>query len=146
MEFSEIGKYGVEKQFDGYCRKILLRKACNCFSDLLNKTKHEKSLGDLSAAEMGQLVTNDTYPSFYTLFHVSGFETDILVANGELANAFLALDPARRDVVLMYYFFDLGDREIAKLMHLVRSAVEYRRLRALKAIKAILEQGKGIDE
>lgn len=31
-------------------------------------------------------------------------------------------------------------------MHLVRSTVEYRRLRALKAIKAILEQGKGIDE
>lgn len=70
MEFSEIGKYGVEKQFDSYCRKILHRKACNCFSDLLNKRKHEKSLGDLSAAEMGQLVTNDTYPSFYTLFHV----------------------------------------------------------------------------
>ena len=46
----------------------------------------------------------------------------------------------------MYYFFDLGDREIAKLMHLVRSTVEYRRLRALKAIKAILKQGKGIDE
>ena len=86
MEFSEIEKYGVEKQFDSYCRKILHRKACNCFSDLLNKTKHEKSLGDLSAAEMGQLVTNDTYPSFYTLFHVSGFETDILVANEELAN------------------------------------------------------------
>ncbi len=146
MEFSEMDKHGVERQFDSYCRKILHWKACNCFTELLNKAEHEKSLGDLSAAELEQLTTSDIYPSLYTLFHVPGFDADILVADEEIANAFLALDPAKRDVVLMYYFLDLRDREIAEMMHLVRSTVAYRRLRALKVMKAILEQEKGMEE
>lgn len=39
MAFSEKEKHGVERQFDSYCRKILYRKACNCFTELLNKAK-----------------------------------------------------------------------------------------------------------
>lgn len=143
MEFSKEQKQGVERQFDSYCHKILHLKACKCFADLTRKAKCEKSVEDLSVAEIKGLSANDVYPSFYTLFHIPEYEMSIAVKNEKIAKAITALTPDKRDVVLLYYFGDLRDWEIAELLHLVRRTVAYRRLTALESMKSILERLDG---
>ena len=53
----------------------------------------------------------DEYPSEQTHFHVQGY--DVAIENEDLANALTVLPDDKRDIVLLAYFLDMTDQEIA---------------------------------
>ena len=57
-----------------------------------------------------------------------------------LAEAMRTLPIEKRKTVLLYYFFDKSDVEIAKLLEIPRSTVQYRRTSSFKWLKRFLEE------
>ena len=46
----------------------------------------------------------------------------------------------KRETVLLYYFFDMSEREIAKFCNLSRTTVQSRRTSSMKLLKRYLEE------
>jgi len=86
---------------------------------------------------MERLYALDEYPSEAIHFDVQGY--DIAIGNEKLANALASLPDDKRDIVLLAYFLDMRDQEIADKLNLVRSTVQYRRASSLKEMKQRLE-------
>ena len=86
---------------------------------------------------MAGLCAMDEYPSDHFHFDVQGY--DIAVENEKLAEALNALSDSKRDIVLLAYFLDMTDQEIADKLNLVRSTVQYRRASSLKEMKQRME-------
>ena len=80
----------------------------------------------------------DTYKTDYTTFNICGH--DIYVYDDELAKVIKQLSDRYRENVLMYYFLDMSDTEIAKLQNISRSGVFQNRHYALKQMKKSLEE------
>ena len=88
---------------------------------LAKRAAREVPFSDLSESELAQLFTTDEYKSDYFRFQVSGF--DVLVKNELLAEALNALPERKRDIILLSYFLDMSDAEIAELLNVVRTTV-----------------------
>ena len=63
----------------------------------------------------------DTYKTDYTTFNICGH--GIYVYDDELAKVSKQLSDRYRENILMYYFLDMSDTEIAKLQNISRSGV-----------------------
>ena len=100
---------------------------------LAKRAAREIPFSDLSESELAQLFTTDEYKSDYFRFQVSGF--DVLVKNELLAEALNALPERKRDIILLSYFLDMSDAEIAELLNVVRTTVFRHRKSALAKIK-----------
>ena len=74
----------------------------------------------------------DTY-----LFEIMGFE--VAVADELLAEALKALPQDRLEIILLSYFADMTDKEIAGHLNLIRRTVAHRRKNALRKLKKIME-------
>lgn len=72
------------------------------------------------------------------LFEVLNFTMQI--SNEELAVALYKLSSKERDVILLHYFQNMSDQEIAELYHVSRSAVYRRRSNGLKKLKVLLKK------
>ena len=57
-----------------------------------------------------------------------------------LADALHSLPEEKRQAVLLYYFFDMSDKEIAELMKIPRSTVQFRRTSSFELLKRFLEE------
>ena len=56
-----------------------------------------------------------------------------------LAEALHSLPEKKREAVLLYYFFDMSEREIAKFCNISRTTVQYRRTSSIELLKHYLE-------
>ena len=137
MELTPSQKKTVRHQFDSFCRKVLREEARDYARDLARQGEREVSLSGLSKEEMARLYVLDEYPSEQFHFDVQGY--DIVVKDERLADALGSLSDDKRDIVLLAYFLDMTDQEIADKLNVVRRTVQYRRASSLKEMKKRLE-------
>ena len=71
-------------------------------------------------------------------FRVQGY--DVEVKDALIAEALKFLSEKKREVVLMAYYLDMSDTEIAKLLNLRQSTIHYHRTSSLKTLKEYLEE------
>lgn len=64
----------------------------------------------------------------------------MVVKDALLAEALKALTERKRDVILLSYFMEMNDADIARKLNLVRSTVHEHRTRSLEILKAMLEE------
>ena len=62
----------------------------------------------------------------------------ILIKDDRLANALTALPQRSRDILLMYWFLELADREIGERLSLSRRTVNNRRQQAYELLKRLM--------
>ena len=98
----------------------------------------EIALSALSKRDRDSLSVEDTYKldTGSATYDVLG--TPITVAN-PLGQALRFLPPQRREVLLLCYFAEMSDPQIGKILNLTAAAVNYRRKKALDALRTILE-------
>ena len=72
------------------------------------------------------------------LFVVCG--SDIRICDDELAEALKHLSERNRENLLMYYFLEMSDTEIAKRQNISRSGVFQNRHNSLELMKKILKE------
>lgn len=116
MELTPSQKKTVRHQFDSFCRKVLREEARDYERHIAWRSDHEVSLSELSEEQERQMYVLDKYPSEQTHFHVQGY--DVAIENEDLANALTVLPDDKRDIVLLAYFLDMTDQEIADMLHL----------------------------
>ena len=94
-------------------------------------------LSELSEERVRQMYVLDRYPSEQIHFHVQGY--NVTIENENLANALMVLSGDKRDIVLLAYFLDMTDQEIADTLDMVRRTVQYKRARSLKELEKEME-------
>ncbi len=128
----------IHKQhtFDSFCKKVLKNEAGNGHREINRRARFEMSLSDLPEEYLETLATYDEYPWEYTSFQV-GNET-VYVKDDRLAEALKAIPEKERNVILMYFFLDMADREIADHMGIARRTVNDRRQNAYRLLKMLM--------
>lgn len=137
MKLSPSQMKTVRHQFDSICRKVLRDESRNYKKQLARRAEKEINLSELSETELGQFYAMDEYPSDSTYFDV--LEYRVAVKDDRLAEALEALPSKKRDVILLSYFLDMTDTEIAEKLKVVGSTIHRRRTSSLEELKLRLE-------
>lgn len=137
MELTVSQKKTVRHQFDSFCRKILREEGRDYIRELSRLSQKEVSFSELSEEEMDRLSVLDEYPSEQYHFDVLGYH--VVVEDDRLADALSALPAELREAVLLSYFLDMNDREIAEKLNLVQRTVQYRRTSSIKKMRERME-------
>lgn len=130
-------KKAVQQQFDCFCKKVLREEARDFVRSIQRLSSHETYLEDLSDRQMSKLQQVDDYPSDYASFQVQG--RVIRIRNDLLSEAIESLAEEKREIVLLAYFEELSDREVAQRLMMTRSTVQYKRKKALEEIRKRME-------
>ena len=123
--------------FDSYCKKVLKRKALDIHREVKRRSKREVTFSDMSVKELSALSVTDKYFADEYIFNVLG--ESVGVSNADLAQALNELPADRREIVLMSFFFDMTDREIAERLNMARRTVAKHRTSTLRELKKLLE-------
>ena len=126
----------IRHTFDAFCKKVLRNEARDYLDELARQRNREISFSDLPVEVMEQLSVCDDYFADDRTFDVLG--NTVQIASDELAEAIAALPKHKRDIILLSYFLDMPDGEIAKALNMVRSSVAYRRSATLKLLRELM--------
>ena len=139
----EIGKITEEKQdYQEYVEsfaheiKIPIGALSLTFDNTKNYTLKKETDKIFQLVE--QMAVWDDYETDYTIFSVCGI--DIRVLDDELAEALKKLPERKRNTLLMYYFLEMTESEIANLQKITQSGVFRNRHHALETMKKILKE------
>lgn len=124
-------------QFDRLCQMALKGEAVNYYKHMDYRRKHEVTFSELSEKELSKLFTMDEYGTENHHFEVHGY--DIEVKNTLIAEALKELTERKRNVILLSYFMEMSDADIAREMNLVRSTIHEHRTRSLEILRKIME-------
>jgi RNA polymerase sigma factor (sigma-70 family) len=127
----------IEHIFDRFCKKILKEKNIDLQREDKRRGEREVTFSSLSARELAELAVADKYFIDEYIFDVLG--ESVGVTDSDLAEALTALPADRREIVLLSYFFDMTDAEIAERLNMARRTVAYRRTSTLKELKKFME-------
>jgi len=106
--------------------------------ELKYREKHEVSIFTFSEEDIERIKVTDDSMEVVEHFFVMGF--DIEVKDELLYEALKNLPKRKRDVILMSYFLDMTDTEIAKQMEVVRLTIRYHKLASLQMLKKFMEE------
>ena len=139
MELSNKEKRTIEYQFDSFCKKVLREES----RSIKRKMQREKNLTSYVIANPNQedLFVYEKYPSDLHQFNVDQYQFGI--ENEKLAKALLSLPDNKRNIILLKYFWDMTDDEIANYLKQVRTTVMRQRTRTLSTLKQKMEKING---
>lgn len=83
------------------------------------------------------MTNTDEYIVESEVFRVLDY--DVEVKDELIGEALKYLPEKKRNVILLSFFMDMTDTEIAKHMNLVRSTIHHHRVSSLQALKKIME-------
>lgn len=126
------------KSFDAFCRTVIHNEAINAHKRLAARAKKEIPLSALSHSELSNLLYEDCYHPYRKTYYVQG--NPVHVHDQTLGEALQYLSPQRRDVILLTYFLDYSEADVARLLHISSPTVSNRKSAALKKLKELLEE------
>ena len=127
----------VMHQFDRLCQLALEGEAVNYYRHMEYLRGHEVNFSEMTEKELNSIFVMDEYNLDSSHFQVLGY--DIEVKDTLLVEALQALTEKKRNVVLLSYFLEMTDAEIAREMKLVHSTIRERRIRSLELLKKFME-------
>lgn len=124
--------------FDSYCKKILRNEAINIQKQIQRQRDIEVTFSELSDWELNQLGSYDEYEFESTTFRFIG--SSIRIKNELLSETLSMLSDEKQRIILLSYYFDMTDQQIADTLSLARSTVQYKRSKALLELKKHMEE------
>lgn len=128
----------VMHQFDRLCQLALDGEAADYFRHLEYRANYEVNFSDMTEQELDSIFVMDEYNLDNSHFQVLGY--DIEVKDTLLVEALQDLTEKKRNVVLLSYFLEMTDVEIARKMNLVHSTIREHRIRSLELLKKLMEE------
>ena len=130
-------KENVQHEFDSFSKSVLSRTARDCHKSIKRRNEREIAFSAMSARELNKLAVEDKYFTAGHVFNVLG--ENISLSDYELGRALSALQADKREIVLMKYFFDMSDKEIAEHLNMARRTVTHQRSKSLQELKKLME-------
>lgn len=134
----DYDKLTVMHQFDRKCKLALKGEVADYEKHMIYLQKHEIMFSELSEKGNDYLFTTDEYDLEKYYFKVGRY--DVEVKNTLLAEALETLTERKRNVILLSYFMEMNDADIARQLNLVRSTVHEHRTRSLELLKNKMEE------
>ena len=128
----------VQCQFDCKLKRVVKNIVRNYRKELRRRRNKEISFCELPEIVVEKLAVWDEYETDYTIFNVCG--NDIRVYDDELAEALKQLSERNRETLLMYYFLEMNNEEIAKKQNISRSGVFQNRHNSLALMRKLLKE------
>lgn len=128
----------IENQFDYICKRAMDDERKDHMKSLSRQSKREISFSDMGDYLVNQFSVVDSYSTDYQIFTWNGFTVG--VENDLLSEALRSLPDKKREIILLYYFMNMNDTEIAELLKLNRSTVYRHRTSGLAFIKKFMEE------
>ena len=130
----------VQCRFESCLKKVVRHVVKDYQQGLKRRKGKEVSFCELPEIVVDSLAVWDDYETDYTIFNVCG--NDIRVLDDELAEALKKLSDQNRENLLMYYFLEMRDTDIGKLLNIDRSTSFRIRKKSLDEIRKLLEEMK----
>ena len=132
---SEKDKRRIVEMFDSFCKTVSRNYSRNLKRAKRNHDKHfTQEPMEFFLEVWGK---TDEYPFLPYSFHVAGYPC--VIESETLYNALLSLPEKQRTVILLDFWQDLTDKEIAAQMEVATRTVYNLRKRAFVAIKKYYE-------
>lgn len=128
----------TENQFDYICKKVIEDERKDYFKYLARLKKKEVSFSEMENYVLKQLATEDQYTVDKQFFELG--ESKVGIENERLGAALDILSEKKRKIILLYYFMDMNEGEIAETLHLSRSTINRQRTKALSLLKEHIEE------
>ena len=130
--------------FHAFCLKVIKSTAIDLKKKAARKEYYEISFEGLgpSAEEMFAYMEDFFGEVDDGLIHIGG----LAISPELVAEAIRSLPEEKQKAVLMYYFEDMSDMEIARVLNIPRSTVQYRRKSSFRPLKKYLEENADEDE
>ena len=140
MKQDELEQYH-ECSFDAFCKKAIRNLAVDAKRIYWKKTMTTLD-EELLATYVKSIMTEDTYAlnNYEKIYYVNGLK--VVVTNETVGEALKFIMPNKRAVLLLSFFMDYRDSEIARTLRITNSTVAYRKKQALKQLKVLLEGKK----
>ncbi len=135
MKLNNQEKDIVRRKFCAYCIKVLRGEALNYFDELKRKQKREINFSDFFQKDLETLGYYDNY-EIAENFIVLGNQVSIY--DEGISQALKKPPSKKRDIILMLFFLDMTEKEIAACLQLVQSTVHYHKSDSLKLLRKIL--------
>lgn len=104
------------------------------------RLEHEALFCEIPEIKQNNQGNYDGYSFEFSVFQVENFS--IKVSDEKLGTALRKLSEKQRNYILLYYFQDMRDREIAELYHVSRGSVRYARNKGLKHLQTLMNERK----
>lgn len=128
----------IEHQFDSFCKTVLRNQARNIYEEQKRWLNRFVSLESLTPADYAKLCTFDNYKAECICFSILDYE--IPVEDILIAQAIESLSKRQQDIILLSFFLDMKDVDIAKLMNLAKSTIHYHKENALEELRKFMEE------
>lgn len=128
----------IEHQFDSFCKTVIRNQARNIYEEHKRWQSRFVSLEALTPADLAKLCSMDNYEAECIFFSTLGYEIpieDILIAQ-----AIESLSKRRQEIILLTFFLDMKEMDIATLLNLAQSTVHYHKENALTDLRKFMEE------
>lgn len=123
----------ISNQFSSFCTRVLKNETLNIERAYQRQNKRETSIEYISSDELMKISTMDKYFNGIHFFTVLG-NKEVAVTGDELANAIQSLPQYKREIILLFYFGGMTDKEIAKHFNVVQQTISKHRHKTLKQL------------
>jgi len=128
----------IQAQFAAFCITVLKNEKAKIHNEYKKGRETEKSLSEMTAAELFLTATSDKYFSEEHIFEVLG--KPVIVTDDLLAKAISKLPKKKQEVILLYYFLEMNDREIGDELNMIRQSISKRRNVTLTKLREYLDE------
>lgn len=131
-----------EKTFDAFCKRVIHNTGLNEKRKAAVRERRETSLLEFPEDELivPPFEIGDHSESYHYDFLVCGMV--VSVSGYSLTTALKLLPSSLRDILLLYYYCDYNMTQIAALLNLPLSTVDYRHKRALRLLRQQMEDDR----
>ena len=130
----------VQLVFDSYIKRILKDESNGLKRQLARRVKRLEyfPFSEMTDRDMASAASTDRYFADDYVFEILGESVE--VSDAGLAEALSGLTAEKREIVLMKFFFEMTDREIAEKLDKARRTVASHRANALLELRKLIER------
>lgn len=131
----------IQAQFDALVKCVVRTKVKNYKRSQNRRERHEITFSNLLGFDLEGVGELDTY----NLDPINCFDVGIAqiqVNDDQLVEALRTLPEKQQAIVLMFYFLEMSDGEIAKSLNIGRNTSLRQRWKSLEKIKEIIQKGE----
>ena len=126
-----------ERNFDAFCKKIINNLSAYALRKSINTLKRNQTMDDSVIQEIASAQVEDDYHVYGRTFTVRGIS--LVVRDEEMGECLQFIPPDKRAVLLLSYFGDFSDAEVARILDISNATVSYRKKDALRKLRALME-------
>ncbi|MDO5397804.1 MAG: hypothetical protein Q4G33_07720 [bacterium] len=145
---ADINTELIENQFSSFCCKVI-----KCAAVYFYRSEQRRHLHTVTEIPLSALndADNIAFEKFYQdevkrPLYIAALDMNVYVANDTLAAGLEKLPVIYRDILLMYYFLEMNDKNIGKHFGLYRQQIAYRRKKAIQLLYTLMNTGGQYDE